>query len=105
MSDVLAAIGAAVASLVILLACAVYRPQRATCPSGWVLATGVRTVDGPLGSRGSFACERPPIGGDSDVLTGKSTAVQPPGELRGRIYCTGGASPIVVNERIVGCQR
>jgi hypothetical protein len=104
-SDALAMFGAFVASLMIILACAVTRPTRARCPDGWILSTGVRTVDGPLGARGTYACERPPIGGDTDVLTGKSTAVQPPGKIYGRVYCTGGSSPIVVDHRIVGCSR
>lgn len=105
MSDALAMFGAFVASVFIIIACAITRPTRARCPDGWILATGVRTADGPLGSRGSYACERPPIGGDSDVLTGKSTAVQPPGELLGRVYCTGGSTPIIVDYRTVGCSR
>lgn len=30
---------------------------------------------------------------------------EPPGVLRGKIYCSGGASPIAVNYRVVGCAR
>lgn len=92
-------------TIVMLLVGTVTRPTRARCPQGFHMVDGVRTADGPLGHRGSFRCARPPIGGDDDVLTGKSTAIEPPGELRGRIYCTGGTMPIVVESTTVGCQR
>jgi hypothetical protein len=93
----------AVLSLVTILAAAITRPTRAQCPQGWYLATGVRTSD-TYAPRGSFACQRPP-GGPDWTGTGPDLGTRPPGELRGRIYCTGGSSPIVVNERTVGCQR
>jgi hypothetical protein len=74
-------------------------PRAARCPDGWWLRDGIRRD-------GSFSCRRPPLGGDDDVLTGRSTAVDQPGELRARIYCTGGAVPIVREDgRTVGCQR
>lgn len=88
---VLEGVACALITLVILAASAVCRPESAKCPRGTYLHTGIR-------SSGSFACARSLIGPEND-------AVQPPGILLGRIYCTGGSRPIVVNERVVGCQR
>lgn len=96
---------AALVTAILLIAVTVRRPTSATCPRGYALLEGVRTQ--PLGAqpRGAFTCARPPIGGDDDALTGESTARDQPGEIRSRIYCTGGAVPILVNHRTVGCQR
>lgn len=99
------AILALFASLLLLVVTSITRPTMARCPDGFYLSEGVRTQ--PLGHEptGSFACERPPIGGDSDVLTGTSTARSRPGVLRSRIYCTG-SLPIVRSDGVtVGCQR
>lgn len=65
---------------------AVYRPVRAACPPAWH-HDGVRRS-------GAFECTRSPVGD-----------TWPPGRLEGRIYCTGGTVPVVVTERVVGCQR
>lgn len=78
-------------SLAIIVVAAVVQPERAQCPRGSYLHTGVRMS-------GRFECARTLLGREND-------AEQPPGILHGRIYCTGGSSPIVVNERTVGCQR
>lgn len=102
--DAITAIAAWCVSLALLIVCAATRPQRGECPPGWYVE-GVRVMSLGIEPIGSFACKRPAVGGETDVLTGKSTAHELPGELRGRIYCTGGALPIVVNERAVGCQR
>lgn len=91
-------------SLVTITAASICHPQRATCPPGMYLSTGVRAVDGPLGGRGSFSCAFPP-GSPDWSGTGPDRGASYPGDLRGRIYCTGGSHPIVVNERTVGCQR
>lgn len=92
-------------STVLLAIAAFTHPIRWTCPTGMILPTGVRTQDLWGEPAGSFVCKRPPIGGDEDVLTGKSTAREQPGELRGRVYCTNGQLPIVVDYRTVGCQQ
>lgn len=99
------AVGAFLASVLLCIACAFVRPTRGECPPGWYVLDGVRTSDSWRGQRGSFSCQRPPLGGDDDTLTGKQTAVDQPGVLYAQIHCTGGTLPIVVNERIVGCQR
>lgn len=91
-----------VMSLLIIVVAIAARPTRAQCPRGFYLDAGIRT-SGP--DVGAFSCRRPPIGGDDDVLTGRETAIEQPGVLRSRIYCTGGTMPVVVNHRTVGCQR
>lgn len=78
-------------SFLVITVAAVVRPERAQCPRGSYLHTGVRRD-------GRFECARTLIGPEND-------AVQPPGILHGRIHCTGGAQPITVSERVVGCQR
>ena len=87
-------------SIVCLMLAMVAHPTRATCPTGWYLSMGIRRS-------GEFLCQPVPVGGDDDVLTGKDTAYQPPGTIHGRLYCTGGAQPIVDirTGRSVGCQR
>ena len=104
MLDALTAVAAGCVSLAILIVCAATRPQHSECPPGWFV-DGVRVMALGHEPAGSFTCRRPPVGGDADVLTGKQTARELPGELRGRIYCTGGALPIVIDDRTVGCQR
>ncbi len=86
-------------SIVLLCASAVTRPARALCPVAWH-DEGVR-------ADGEFGCRPDPVGDpDQDGVWGHpDVSVQQPGEVWGRIYCTGGAHPIVVDERAVGCQR
>ena len=87
------------ASLAMLFLAMATTPTRAVCPPGWYL-NGVR-------SSGAYCCVRTPVG-DPDwdgTWQRPERSVQPPGELCGRIYCTGGSRPIVVNERVAGCQR
>ncbi len=106
MSPVLETILAWFVSMFLVIVTSIARPTSARCPDGFYLSEGIRTQ--PLGREpvGSFACERPPIGGDDDVLTGKSTARSRPGVIRSRIYCTGGTIPIVRRDGVtVGCQR
>lgn len=79
-------------SIIALCTAMATQPRHAHCPPGWYV-DGVRPT-------GSYTCHRPPIGGeDADP--------PPPGSIQGRIYCTGGSSPIVnVNTgAAVGCQR
>jgi hypothetical protein len=75
------------------------QPTHASCPHGWH-HNGVRVS-------GDFMCERAPVGDpDQDGVWGRPDhSVVPSGLLPGKVYCTGGAHPIVVNERVVGCQR
>lgn len=92
-----------VGSLLTLWAIAVgciLRPRAARCPQGFDLRTGVR-------ADGRFECWPRPSGPlDFDGIWGKpERSVQPEGVIGARIYCTGGARPIVVDERTVGCQR
>lgn len=81
------------------LACIV-RPDRARCPAGYDLRTGIR-------ADGRFACWPHPVGDPEWDGTWRrpERARQPDGVLESRIWCTGGARPIVVNARTVGCQR
>ena len=88
-----------VLNIIVLLCIAFARPKTATCPQGWWLPEGLRRT-------GEFVCRPQAIGGDDDVLTGRSTAIQPSGELHGRIYCTNGTEPIIRRDGVtVGCQR
>lgn len=96
-------IGTSLLTIIVLLVSMVTQPTRAQCPRGFVVAN-VRTSS-QFEPRGTFTCDRPALGGDTDVLTGKSTAIVQPGEIKGRLYCTGGSSPIIVDSRIVGCSR
>lgn len=96
-------IGTSLLTIIVLLISMATKPQHAKCPAGFVVAN-VRTSS-QLEPRGTFTCDRPALGGDSDVKTGKITARPQPGEIKGRLYCTGGSSPIVVDSRTVGCSR
>lgn len=84
-------------SALVLVAGMALRPARARCPQGF-------HNDGVRLETGRFDCRRPP-GKPDWTGTGPDLGVVPPGTLSGRIYCTGGTSPVVVSERIVGCQR
>lgn len=92
--------------LVVVLALAIAaiamctHPSRANCPDGHDLRMGIRRS-------GDFECWSRPVGDpDYDGTFGKpERSVQPGPVYRGRIYCTGGAQPIVVDYRTVGCQR
>lgn len=84
---------AALATLAVLCAAMLTRPPRAECPSGWWL-DGVRPD-------GSFTCAHVDAGDRREWPPLEAL----PDEIDGRVYCTGGARPIVVNYRTVGCQR
>lgn len=70
------------------------------CPPGHDLRTGVRRD-------GSFECWPHPTGDDgADGTYGHPLcSTQSNAILRSKIYCTNGTMPIVVSDRIVGCQR
>lgn len=69
----------------------------AQCPIGWSLHEGVRRT-------GEYACYGPlePAGCGEPV--GPDIPCRKPAITRGRIYCTSGHEPIVVDYRTVGCQ-
>lgn len=105
MSDPASAITAALASLVLVVVCSFVRPTRGECPPGWYVLDGVRTRDSWRGVTGSWSCRIPEPDDPRDQAGGMNTGARPNVEINARIYCTGGALPIVVNERTVGCQR
>lgn len=92
-------VSCALATVVILCCSMALRPKHARCPDGW-LVNGIRPS-------GRFDCLRVPggdpmydgAGGMPDRSYGK------PGVVGGRLYCTGGSHPIVVDYQTVGCQR
>ncbi len=93
----------AIATVVVLCCAAVTRPTSARCPWDSDLRTGVR-------DDGRFICWPHPVGppGVEDwdgTWQRPERSVQPTWRLGGRVYCTGGARPIVVDYRTVGCQR
>lgn len=86
-------------SILILCVAMTIHPTHARCPDTWH-GDGVRPS-------GEFHCLPTPIG-DPDydgTYLRPERSTQPPGELHGRIYCTGGSHAIVIDERTVGCQR
>lgn len=99
MSDFLGWVLMLVTCGVITLINLLTQPTRASCPRGWH-HNGVRTG-------GDFVCEPAPVGDpDQDGTWGHpERSVVPDERLPGKVYCTSGAKPIVVNERTVGCQR
>lgn len=76
------------------------RPERARCPDGYDVRAGIRRS-------GDFECWPRPVGDpDYDGTYGKpERGTQSDAIIRGRIYCTGGTQPIVVDYLTVGCQR
>lgn len=72
-------------------------PTRASCPAGWWVE-GIRPS-------GAYDCLSPvpPCCGDA---TGPCEKIPCPklDRIDGRIYCTGGSIPIVVDNATVGCQ-
>lgn len=95
----------ALLSLALLICTAAIRPTSARCPPGWYV-NGVRPT-------GIYECRRVP-GGDPlyDGAAGyPDRTVDSPGWYWARIYCTGGAQPIVVlarherDARFVACRR
>lgn len=89
----------ALVSLALLALAFAVRPQRAVCPAGHDLRTGIRRS-------GAFRCWPAVVGPmDDDGTFGRpERGVQPDGVIESRVYCTGGSVPIVVDARTVGCQ-
>jgi hypothetical protein len=90
---------AAIAAVVLLLAGVVLQPSSSSgrCPAGWSLGEGVRRT-------GEFACYSPPPHDCGEPRGPNERPCPTPVKARGRIHCTGGSVPIVVDERTVGCQ-
>jgi hypothetical protein len=96
---VLSEVACLIASVIALCWSMAAHPRRARCPAGWYV-NGIRAT-------GEFECVRTPGG---DVLYDGAggypdRAVDLPGRLSGRIYCTSGSLPIVVSDHAVGCMR
>lgn len=70
--------------------------SRGTCPPGWSV-NGVR----PTGAYECLGPLHPPGCGEPDET---SPPCVRPAVKAGRIYCTNGTRPIVVDHRTVGCQ-
>lgn len=98
MVDVISGLLALITTLVL----AVCMPSTAQCPSGWWLAEGVRTT-GP--HVGEFVCFAPSPRCCGEPDTECAAACPNAKRVTGRIHCTGGAHPIIVDEHTVGCQR
>lgn len=77
----------AIAGIALMLAAMCTGTQRVSFNAGWL--NGVS-------SDGWYELRRQPRNADDET---------PPGAVRSRIYCTGGARPIAVSYRVVGCQR
>lgn len=74
--------------------------DRAQCPTGHDLRMGIR-------STGDFECWPTPVGNPEwdGTFQRPDRSVQPRHVTAGRIYCTNGARPIVIDYRTVGCTR
>jgi len=85
--------------VLLAIAAQVLRPHHAACPGHWH-NNGIRPS-------GEFLCTQNPVGDpDYDGTYGRpDRSVVPSGCLYGRLHCTGGQHPIVVDDRTVGCQR
>ncbi len=86
---------ATLATVILWLVTLVTTPHRARAPDGWYFE-GVRP-DGHYVMRRQMP--------DTANWPGEDPTPSPPGEIYGRIYCTGGARAIVVDFNVVGCQR
>lgn len=95
-------LGPVVSIALIAIACVMHPVRhitRAQCPPT-MFVNGIRPS-------GFFQC-LPKPGGDPDddgIIGHPDLAADPDGELYGRLWCTGGSHPIIVDSRTVGCQR
>ncbi len=90
----------AFASLFLLCAAMIARPNSARCPRTF--------YDEGIRPSGEYTCRRTPIGGDHRNSRGVliDDSFEPRGALHSRIYCTGGTRPIANDDGVsVGCQR
>lgn len=85
-----------VLSVLLLVAFAIVRPERATCPPGSYVE-GVR----PSGATQCLSVEPDYDCSGANRCHGRAARWRVPM----RIACTGGMRPIVVDGRTVGCQR
>lgn len=93
-------LGGALSTLITIAVLVVVAPTKQFCEPGYY-------VDG-VDPTGWYQCrqtptlqhdeESPPHWRPADDLPGEGN------EYRGRVWCTGGQMPIVVNEKTVGCQ-
>lgn len=96
MIELIAFVVSLVTIAVWLAVCTIVQPSKASCPTGWSVAT--------LRPSGYFACSRippPDVCNTRDGCVGGATGI----EIRSRIHCTGGAVPITNDGHTVGCQR
>lgn len=91
---------AAMFSILLLCCSFIVRPQHARCPEHHDLRMGIRRS-------GEFQCWATPSGPVEydGTWERRDRSKQSGAILTGRLWCTNGTSPIVVNERVVGCQR
>lgn len=89
----------ALLSTALLAYACITRPSRARCPVGWYVGNGVRPS-------GVFECVESPPRGEYDCSADRvcPQPVSDAAEVEGRVYCTSGHVPVVVNERVVSCQ-
>jgi hypothetical protein len=89
----------ALLSTALLVYACITRPSRSRCPDGWYI-NGVRPS-------GRFECVESPAPGEYDCSADRvcPQPKQDAAEVAGQIVCTGGATPIVSDERTVGCMR
>lgn len=90
----------ALLSVLVMLVAAIDRPSSAACPPGFLIVEGVRRD-------GDFVCELAPppnCGEPTGPFEGVACPDRP--RYRAKIYCTGGAEPIIDDDGLtVGCQR
>ena len=86
-------------SILVLATSMITMPSRAACPLRWH-NEGVRPT-------GRYECVPDPVGPSHRDARGilVDDSVQAPGEIVGEITARSGSMPIVVTNRIVGCQR
>ena len=84
-------------TMIVLAVCAIVQPSKATCPTSWHVST--------VQPSGVFGCARDPERSVCDAKKGCDDNTPDP-EVRGQIYCTGGAVPVQRGDgRTVGCMR
>lgn len=88
-----------IASICLFIWCILFQPVSFHTPDGWYV-NGIRK-DGVF-----WFIHKPNGHPDNDGTYGKPDDSSDDFRfLKGKIYCTGGTYPIVLNESVVGCQR
>lgn len=74
-------------------------PTDGKCPERWWV-NGVRPD-------GRYQCFPAPVGPDERLPSGivVDHSVQPPGVVDGRVFCTVGKLPVVLDSRTIGCRK